>query len=153
MSVVSEARANVFLFIILVIFSYIIWSVWDRTFGPVPVDVISVYAVNSQVPVGGSIKVHYDVIRHKMCEFDTNWTITDSQGKRARVVEPHVNATGYVGADSFVRAYPLPDDVALGPASLVVVVSWSCPENLYEQIVPRPHVNQPVNFTVVPSLH
>ena len=152
MSRLTETRSNVFLFILVMLLFYAIWCVWDRTFGPMPVDATRMYAVNPNVQVGDALKVRYEVVRHKICEFESNWTITDSEGKRERVVEPHVNATGYLGFDSFIHSYPLPDDVALGPATLVVVISWSCPENLYEQIAPRPHVNQPISFNVVPRM-
>ena len=151
MSTMSETRSNVIFFMLLTVFAYAAWCVWDRALGPLPVTLQLATVLTPNVQPGESVAVLYKVDRRKNCGLDSSWIITDSKGNREREVQPHVDSTGVIGSDNFIRRYPIRTDMMPGPAKLVVVVGWSCPENVYENLSPKVFVNPPLTFTIVPQ--
>lgn len=116
-----------------------------------PIDYLAASAASKSVPVGGTIDIHFDVYRYRICNVTkVNRILTDSQGVM-HVVSNYTTATlTRPGRESYDRTITIPEAVAPGPAIYRISIWFACNwvHNLgWPIFVSSP----PVTFRVTPS--
>lgn len=117
-----------------------------------PIDYLAAEAATPSAPAGGTIDVHFDVYRYRICQvLKTNRIIQDSEGTRHTVSNYTIAAQTRPGRESYDRTITIPTAVATGEAFYQLEIYYACnwTQNLGWPIV----VTSPqVWFKVVPSL-
>ena len=112
-----------------------------------PVTVVAAWATNSPVHPGGTLKIHYRLIRYKFCPYSSTRAIVDSSNTRHILpVASDVTPFGHLGQDDYNLPVSVPGDIGKGVARYYSITEFYC--NLLQNIWPVVMVNRPIEFIV-----
>jgi hypothetical protein len=133
---------------IAVLLAWLVTSIIDRA---PPIDFISATAMEKSAPAGGTIDIHFDVYRHRICPvIKAGRTLTDSTDTEHAVANYTFASNTRPGRETYDRTITIPDAVQPGTAFYVIKLSYACnfTHNLgWPIIVASPRVY----FRVTPS--
>jgi hypothetical protein len=74
----------------------------------------------------GEVRIHFEIIRHRQCEFRSERVLFDSTRTRWLLDEVHFSRSpGPIGPDQYITVVQLPK-MATGPARYVMVSRYYC---------------------------
>jgi len=92
-----------------------------------PVDYIAASAANPSAPVGGTIDIHFDVYRYRICPvIKVSRTLTDATGTEHAVSNYTFASNTRPGRESYDRTITIPEAVAIGRAFYQIRISYAC---------------------------
>lgn len=124
-------------------------TVSDRT---PPIDYLDARAMAASVPQGGTIDVHFDVYRYRICPSPkATRLLTDSAGD-VHVISNYTTATlTRPGREAYDRTITIPEAVAVGNAVYSIKILFSC--NWFQNAIgwPVEVTSPPIFFRVTPA--
>ena len=128
----------------------LVWLCGQALDRSLPVHGVRAELVTPDVPVGERVKVHYDLVRDRVCAVDITASIIDGADVPWPLVTLHRDVTGPPGPDHFTRSWQVPLEAAPGPARLRVGWAYACPGNYLEALSPLPLAFPDMPFTIAP---
>lgn len=123
-------------------------TVSDRS---APIDYLDARAMAVSVPQGGTIDIHFDVYRYRICEpVKATRLLTDSAGD-VHVISNYTTATmTRPGREAYDRTITIPEAVAVGDAVYNIKILFAC--NWFQNIGwPVEVTSPPIFFRVTPA--
>lgn len=99
------------------------WWAQDRSN---PITVANVHVLTPSVSAGGTLKIQYDVIRHRSCELTVNRFIIDATNVRFVLDDTHFVGLFPLGAEQVVIPIDIPAKVSSGEAFYRSYASYIC---------------------------
>ncbi|TPK15147.1 hypothetical protein FJ872_19300 [Mesorhizobium sp. B2-5-9] len=107
-----------------VMLAWLVTSILDRD---APVDFLSASAVEKSAPAGGTIEIHFDVYRHRICPvIKTARTLIDSASQEHAVSNFTFSSNTRPGRESYDRTITVPEAAAIGTASYQIRINYAC---------------------------
>jgi len=131
-----------------ILLAFVVTSMLDRQ---PPVDYLDARSAVSSAPAGGTIDIHFDVYRYRICPvIKATRQITDSQGVQHAVSNYTFASNTRPGRESYDRTITIPEAVEVGLASYRIRLTYAC--NFVHNLGwPIEVQSPPVFFRVTPS--
>ncbi|MEP6827906.1 MAG: hypothetical protein ABJA10_07510 [Aestuariivirga sp.] len=97
--------------------------------------------VNSPVAPGGKLQIHIGATVSKMCEAEASRFLVDANGVKTEFAAVEKNQS-----TDFTYELNIPATAAIGPAKLMVIISWKC--NFIQKLFPRIVKQPPLDFEI-----
>lgn len=99
-------------------------NIFDRS---PPIDYLAASASAVSVPQGGTIDIHFDVYRFRICSvIKVSRVLTDSQNEKHAVSNYTFSTNTRPGHESYDRTITIPEDVALGRSFYQLITDYAC---------------------------
>jgi hypothetical protein len=130
-----------------VLLAWLVTSALDRQ---PPIIYDHVAALSDSVPQGGTIEVEFSVFRLRVCDAVVKRWLIDARGEKHAIPSFTVGPRPLAGLDTYRRSITVPDAAALGQASYVVDLAYSC--NLIHRLGwPILVSSPPIRFNIRPN--
>lgn len=126
------------------------WLAGQAVDRALPVHGVVARMLSPTVAADDKVKVHYDMVRDKVCAVDITASILDGAGVTWPLVTLHRDVTGPTGPDHFTRSWQVPAEAAPGPARLRVGWAYACPGNYLQGFSPVLLAFPDLPFTIKP---
>lgn len=116
-----------------------------------PIDYLEARAASAEAYAGGTIDIHFDVYRYRICPVARiNRILTDSAGIEHAISNYTLASNTRPGRESYDRTITIPDVVAPGLAQYRIRILFAC--NFVHNLGwPIEVTSPPVNFRVLPN--
>lgn len=116
-----------------------------------PIDYIDARAEAPSAPAGGTIDIHFDVYRYRICPvIKTARLLTDAQNVQHAVSNYTVSSNTRPGRESYDRTITIPEAAAVGLAFYQIRITYAC-NYIHNLGWPIEVVSPQVFFRVTPS--
>lgn len=117
-----------------------------------PIEFISATANSSAVPQGGTIDIHFEVNRYRICPVQkVQRVLLDASGQEHAISNYTLATNTKPGRESYDRTIEIPDAASLGPASYRITIYYTC--NVVQNLGwPIKVSSPPARFTIVPPV-